>query len=327
MLAQRGYLLFLASLSVLALSTIVAFAQIGIESSMYTLGINKNALGATFGCGIVVCLCYLITEKYSVQCLRFLRIALMLCTVGCFFSLSRGAWLATKVAFLTLLLMPLVAVLWQLLPQTTAEYATDISFSAHTFQTRFETMDDVMDAFRSSPLMDIGIGLRKLFEPHNVLILTPGESGIIGLLGFLGMFGSGSYTFYRTFQKTAGDLPNRQLVLIGISILILSLVHGCMDVYWRRSIGFREGAAQKQRERKSGDHAVALAQNGEKCAEKKGNSGPWPSSGLKTREFEALAAPASDPAGKISLENPAPRKMLRPNCALSSACGPRPRKV
>lgn len=252
-LAHRGFEIFLGATSVLAIFTLLAFVEGGVEASMYTFGINKNALGPTFGCGILTCLCYLSTEKPSRNRAIGLRWALALCTVGCFLSLSRGAWLATALSSLFLLrliknkpafwrtlalLVPLIAVLWRLLPAPTAEYASNISTSAYTVQTRLQTIGIVLDSFRSSPWMGVGIGLRKTVEPHNVLILTLGESGIIGLIGFLGMFAGGFYTLALALRKTRVDLPNRQLVLIGISILLLSLVHGCMDVYWRRGIGF-----------------------------------------------------------------------------------------
>ena len=252
-LAHRGFAIFLMALDVLAFFTVAAFAQGGVEASMYTLGINKNSLGPTFGCGIVVCMSYLLTEQPRGRRAKFLRSSLALCTIGCFLSLSRGAWIATAVAYLTvlilaknkrafwnslLLMIPLIAILWRFLPTEAANYASNISASSYTIQARFETINIVLSAFRSSPLIGVGIGLRKFAEPHNVLILTLGESGIIGLLGFLGMFGAGFYTFLLAWRKTRDNLANRQLVLIGIAILLLSLVHGCMDVYWRRGIGF-----------------------------------------------------------------------------------------
>lgn len=252
-LAHRGFSIFLVAANVLALFAIAAFAQGGVEASMYTLGINKNSLGPTFGCGIVVCISYLLTEQVRGKRATFLKISLALCTIGCFLSLSRGAWVATTVAYLTILLLaknrrafwsslalivPLIVILWRLLPEEAVTYASNISASSATIQTRFETINIVLSAFRSSPFMGVGIGLRKAAEPHNVLILTLGESGIIGLLGFLGMFSAGFYTFFLAWKKTADNIANRQLVLIGTSILLLSLVHGCMDVYWRRGIGF-----------------------------------------------------------------------------------------
>ncbi len=252
-LGHRGFSIFLVALNVLSFFTMAAFAQGGVEASMYTLGINKNSLGPAFGCGIVVSLSYLLTEKSVGKRAVFLKLSLALCTIGCFLSLSRGAWVATTAAYFTILLMaknkrafwsslilmvPLIAVLWQLLPKEAAEYASNVSTSANTIQSRFETIQIVLREFRSSPIMGVGIGLRKLVEPHNVLILTLGESGIVGLFGFLGMFGAGFYTFVLAWKKSVNNLADRQLILIGVSILLLSLLHGCMDVYWRRGIGF-----------------------------------------------------------------------------------------
>ena len=86
-------------------------------------------------------------------------------------------------------------------------------------------------------MVGVGIGLRKRVEPHNVLILTLGETGILGLVGFLGMFAGGFYTFYLALKWARGNLPATQIVLIGTSLFLVSLLHGMMDVYWRRGVG------------------------------------------------------------------------------------------
>jgi len=50
------------------------------------------------------------------------------------------------------------------------------------------------------------------------------------------MFGAGFYTFIKARRYCQG--PNdRQLLVTGAAILLLSIAHGMMDVYWRRGVG------------------------------------------------------------------------------------------
>ncbi len=56
---------YLLSISVLAIFSVLAFATGGVHASEYTLGMHKNALGPTYGCGIVIALGMLLLEKPS----------------------------------------------------------------------------------------------------------------------------------------------------------------------------------------------------------------------------------------------------------------------
>ena len=251
--AHRCFGAYLVGITVLAVATVITFAIGGFKSSEYTLGINKNSLGPTFGCGVVIALAYLLTTAPPPRRRAWLVAALCASTVGLLLSLSRGAWVATGAGFLlilamtrnvralvvsVLLLSMVIAVMWSVLPPEARDYATDISAQTHTIQTRFATMADVMKAFQSSPLIGVGVGLRKQLEPHDVLILTLGETGVVGLLAFVGMFAAGFYTFFRAARLTRGERDAWPVIVIGASLLLVSLAHGLMDVYWRRGVGF-----------------------------------------------------------------------------------------
>ena len=252
-LAHRCFKLYLVGINFLSVFSVLAFLQGGTQGSMYTLGINKNALGPTFGCGIMIALTYLFMGQAQGRWRVWLALTAGGASVGSLLSLSRGGWIATAVALALLLLMlrqlkalvisalvivPLLFIVWQMLPEKATDYASDVSGNAHTVQTRIQVMNMVLDAYQESPLIGIGVGLRKRMEPHNVLILTLGEEGILGVCCFIGMFAGGFYTFAVAWRWAKADVQARQIIIIGACLLLLSLVAGMMDVYWRRGVGF-----------------------------------------------------------------------------------------
>jgi len=251
--ARNCFTAYLLAINVLAVFSLMAFARGGIQASMYTLGIHKNALGPTYGCGIVIALAALLTERPSGGRRTWLLVSLGMATVGIVLTLSRGGWLATGAGCLLLLVLtrnirafaisllvfvPAIVVVWIALPKDSREYASDVSSKAHTIQTRFESINSVIDAFRTNPLIGVGVGLRKKIEPHNVLILTLGETGLLGLVGFVAMFAAAFATFVSAFRRAAGNTTARQILVAGMCVLMVSFADGMMDVYWRRGVGF-----------------------------------------------------------------------------------------
>ena len=135
-------------------------------------------------------------------------------------------------------MVPVLFVVWHMLPEKATDYASDVSANAHTTQNRLYAINLVMDAYYESPLIGVGVGLRKKLEPHNVLVLTLGEEGILGVCCFIGMFAGGFYTFAVAWRCSRDEPEAQQIVIIGVCLLCLSLVAGMMDVYWRRGVGF-----------------------------------------------------------------------------------------
>jgi O-antigen ligase len=254
---RRCLNMYLLATIVLACFSVLTFVRFGIGASMYTLDINKNALGPTFGVGTIIALNMLINETRARR-RRFLVLCLVASVVGNMLCLSRGGWTATGFSCLLLLLLTrrfkllivssmalcvIVAVVWSVIPEDAREYASDVGTGAHTVQTRFEVMRTVLGAFKESPLMGVGVGLRKYAEPHNVVVLTLGETGIFGLAAFLWMFGAAFYSFWAVGRELKRSSEAAMLLRIGACVLLLTFADGLMDVYWRRGCGFAGWAA------------------------------------------------------------------------------------
>jgi O-antigen ligase len=250
--ARRSLLGFLVGINVLSVSSVACFVLGGFHSSEYTLGINKNGLGAIFGCGVVVALAFLMTEFEFGKRRIWLTLTLGGAVVGLLLCLSRGAWIATSVALLFILLSTgrtkaflgslvliaaLVGVTWSMLPEEATDYATDVSPDTKIISSRFDAMETAMASFRSTPLLGVGVGLRKQVEPHNVIILTLGETGIAGLVTFLFAFGAAFYTLSKALRVARGEKMSYQIVLAGTAVMLVTTIHGQMDVYWRRGVG------------------------------------------------------------------------------------------
>lgn len=242
---------YLTGCSLLAVIQIFTFLTQGIDTAMYTLGLHKNFIGVVTGCGMGIALARLLTEKPGSRGRSWLMTVLALCGAGLLLSLSRGAWVATGIGSTMLTFLTgrvriaisagivgsgVIIAIWSMLPDEATDYATDLNYQTKNVQSRLYTMGKTMDAFEESPLIGAGVGLRKYIEPHNVLILTLGETGIIGLLAFTGLFGAAFWQLYRLW-KTAPEV-SRSLVLCALAILTISFFHGLFDVYWRRGVAF-----------------------------------------------------------------------------------------
>ncbi len=243
---------YLLGVLILAFIALFTFLGSGIKASMYTLGLHKNHLGPAFGCGIVMSLGILLAHRPSGTRRMWLLGTCAASAMGILLSLSRGGWFATSAGVLLLLYLtrnirafaavlavsvPVLAILWMTLPEESREYATEITGRAKTVQTRIASIEEVLEVYRESPLIGRGVGLRKYIEPHNVLVLTLGESGLLGLGGFLAMVWGGITTFRRALRR-CDDEQRKTLLMVGLSVFVLTLCHGLMDVYWRRGVGF-----------------------------------------------------------------------------------------
>ena len=249
---ERAIAAYVASATLLAGFVVLTFARGGAGAAMYTLAMHKNALGPTLGLGVVACLAGVLALAPGRRAARRLALAgLVACAVGLLLSFSRGAWLSTAAACTIVLYASgrsakavpaavlgtlAVGLVWQLVPESTATYATDISSRAHTIQTRLDSIEDTLALWRQSPWLGQGVGLRKVVAPHNLVVEMLGEVGLVGVALFALAVAGGVVTL-RSAWRRAGRLPEaRPVLLAAIGVFAVTLLHGLADAYWRRGV-------------------------------------------------------------------------------------------
>ena len=78
--------------------------------------------------------------------------------------------------------------------------------SDYPIYSRLAAMQYSMNVFQKYPVFGVGVGLRKIVpEPHNVVITTMGESGVVGVAVLLVMFGAGFRTLFRAKHFVGHD--------------------------------------------------------------------------------------------------------------------------
>jgi hypothetical protein len=219
-----------------------------LNGSFYVLGLHKNGVGSSLGFGVIVCIeLWMAAEKGKAKI--FLFFATVLITAGLIFSLSRGAWLGAifgtivvialrgKFKFLLqvlIVLIPAVAIFWNLLPQEKREYATGFGRERDNIDARYQTIDYARGQFEKSPFYGVGIGLRKEVDATNIFWITLAETGVPGLLAFAGVQVVTFLMLYKTLKKL--DRKDKLYPLVGApaGLMVNKLVHGMVDHYYAR---------------------------------------------------------------------------------------------
>ncbi len=117
--------------------------------------------------------------------------------------------------------MVLVAVVLVLLPFIFIRFSSLFSFDSLTILRRAELASSALKLFATSPILGIGLnnfiplsaeglvsGPSRFLQPvHNIFLLALSETGLVGLLGLLVMFG---YPIIKLFKLSPKPLPCRQ---------------------------------------------------------------------------------------------------------------------
>lgn len=238
------------ALAGLLLSTAL-IACIGLFTRQaYVLGIHKNAVGTNLAYGVIVC-----AELWfaAVDRRRRWKLALLNCLLaaGLVFTLSRGAWIATiagvvivgamrrqfKAMFCAALLATLlVAVCWQALPSQEREYASDLRASAYNVKARVQSINFALAWFQDSPVVGVGVGLRKQYDATNIVLSTLAETGVLGLAAFICIFLVLYLVIAKTRRRIDPSNPLFTFLVLGAALPACQLVHGCVDHYWSRGL-------------------------------------------------------------------------------------------
>jgi O-antigen ligase len=216
----------------------------------YVLGVHKNATG-TFLSYVVIILSEMWLSRASSRRGKIL-VGLLLAfnLAGLVMSTSRGAWmgafaglcviLAARRQFklfgkVVLVMIPAIAACWVLMPQEQRDYALDFGSVNRNVGSRINTIQIYEQEFSQSPVLGVGIGLRKETDATNVIMGTLAETGVIGLVAFMSI----QYCFFRPVYKATRRIPPSHPDLtylgLGAALVLCLFTHGMVDHYWSRT--------------------------------------------------------------------------------------------
>lgn len=236
------------------------------------LGLHKNSVGGTLAIAIVIVtnLEFSQVKFFGKRHLPWLFIVLV---GGLVMSLSRGAWIGTIVGLAVsgimwrrvvlvvrtlLVAVPVLLSLWLLLPTEKREYATGFQSDRWNIKVRLQTQDSLVKIVAKEPLFGIGIGLRKEVDATNFVLVTLAESGVVGMIAIVCVFG----TIIRIGFTVSRSDTKQTYVLCGVlavALLLCKIGHGMVDHFWGRgngtvvwgSVGLLMGAYHQRTSRRS----------------------------------------------------------------------------
>jgi O-antigen ligase len=221
--------------------------------SPYVLGLHKNLVGTELMYATIIGFELWMAKTVQRQKRRWDSILLAMLVGGLVFSVSRGAWMGTAVGMLIILLLrrqtklavrsllivaPIIAVAWYMVPAESKQYATDLDPDSKfsSAGTRIVSLEYAYGIFKSSPILGVGVGLRKQYDATNVVLSTLAETGVLGLITFAAIFGTLFWMAWKAQRRVGRDDPNFSLMAAGTALVFGKLIHGCVDHYWSRGI-------------------------------------------------------------------------------------------
>jgi O-antigen ligase len=125
-----------------------------------------------------------------------------------------------------------------MLPEETKRYATDLNPDSKfgSAASRIVSIEYAYGVFKSSPILGVGVGLRKQYDATNVAMSTLAETGILGLIAFAAIFGTLFWMAWQAQRRIERDDPTFSLFAVGVALVSGKLLHGCVDHYWSRGI-------------------------------------------------------------------------------------------
>lgn len=227
----------------------VLFSLLSLSSMYERLDLNKNGVGSSLSCAAIVC-CELWFSAKGVRRKTWLASALAFIFLGLLMTLSRGAWLGAAVGLVVLcsvrgqyrlllrtvlVAVPLLAVAWFALPQKSKDYAMGFDAAKnYNIKLRYQSLTLAQDKFEESPILGVGVGLRKEYDATNIVMLTLAETGVVGLVTFSLVHIVLLVTVWQTRRKIKRSDPLFSLVALGGALVLARLAHGMVDHYWSR---------------------------------------------------------------------------------------------
>jgi hypothetical protein len=133
------------------------------------------------------------------------------------------------------LIVPVAALAWSLLPEESRQYASSFDGSRYSIRALTLNTEWVMEQWRSSPWLGVGVGLRKEYDATNSFWLTLAETGPMGVLAFLTAHGAVIWGIWRRregLRHLTGPIGSAH-ALAG-ALVLAKFMHGLVDHYWSR---------------------------------------------------------------------------------------------
>jgi O-antigen ligase len=242
---QYRSLLLGYAIGCVVLAALQVFVGIGIQ----VFGINKNNMGQNLATGLVVWIC-LWMDSYRGWWTRLTFPAMVVTLLGLFVTLSRGAWVGAIIGLIAIailnrrvtfllrvlaIIIPVVCVMWIILPDDSKQYASGIDSKVHwNIAARYVSRDIALAAFNQNPLLGVGVSLRKQMDATNLVFVTLGESGILGGLAFLAIQVTYIIVVFRLLKSIPRADSRFFLLIVSPTLMSVRLAHAQFDHYWVR---------------------------------------------------------------------------------------------
>jgi O-antigen ligase len=242
--------MFAAMYGLIGATTFVALIIIGLRREQ-VMGIHKNATGTFLSYTVLMLVELWLLAASAGRSRKWLNILLAINVGGLVMSTSRGAWLGTlaglSVIFISrrqyglffrglLLVIPAIVLCWFLMPQEQRDYALDLGTHSHSSaDSRFATIAFFKEQFEISPIIGVGVGLRKEHDSTNVVMSTLAETGVVGLIAFLAIQVSFFWTVYLAMKRVPRNHPDFTILVLGAALVLCLFTHGMVDHYWSRT--------------------------------------------------------------------------------------------
>ena len=223
--------------------------QLSVGIGTKVLGIHKNNMGQNLATGLVVWIC-LWMDSIRGWWSRLTVPAMLVTLLGLFVTLSRGAWVGAivgliviallnrRIIFLTrvlALIVPIIAVMWIYLPDDSKQYAAGFDGKEHrNIAARYYSRDVALTAFKQNPALGVGVSLRKQMDATNLIFVTLGESGILGMVSFLTIQVTYIVLVVALVKAIPRSDPRFFLLVVSPTLMAVRLAHGQFDHYWVR---------------------------------------------------------------------------------------------
>ena len=242
--SQRN-ILMIAACSTVALGIF----QIVAGPKAFALGIHKNNMGQGMAAGLSLWLCAWFDSSKGWWS-KVIIPAIAIVTIALIFTLSRGAWVGAASALIALAIMygrvqlllraslvivPLIVVMWTYLPKDDQEYASSFDRQKYdNIEVRYANFDRTSALIKSSPIIGHGISIRKQLDATNLVMVTLAEGGILGFVLFIIALGTYFVIVFRVVRRIPQSDPRFIIVAASCAVMVSRLGHAQFDHYWVR---------------------------------------------------------------------------------------------